>query len=86
MKHPGKMAGSKKFEKEIKMENKHGKIGELTVTLKNACVCKECVWNAVHYNGLYENGCYKLWDISDCISGERSSFMAEKEAKEQGLI
>ena len=48
------------------------------------CVCKECVWNAIHWTGSYEkyeNGCYMMTSFSYC-----NGITTEKEAREKGLI
>ena len=72
-----------------KTEMKHGQIGKIRVRsaiLTNACINTECVWHTCHWSRLYENGCYKLNDISHCVSSECSGFDTIEEAKNKGLI
>lgn len=60
----------------------HGTLGTLTVRnaiLKNACINTDCIWNTCHWSHLWENGCYKLKDNSECISGEKSGYMSVEE-------
>ena len=69
--------------------NDHGIIGTLHVRnaiLTNACINTDCVWNTCHWKGLYENGCYKLANNDQCISGETPGFMTIEEAKRKHLI
>lgn len=57
--------------------NKHGMLGTINVrnaTLRNACICTDCMWHTSNWTGLYENGCYMLKDNRECITGEKSGF------------